>query len=209
MAKKKTIKKENTETLTSVKVVDQPITYQGNVKLMLKRGDQVMKTYNFHNSATLRLLEGIADFLAGSFISGVTSGTQSNYIPNYLGIGYEAVQSTTDPIFYALTNELNIGSRVKTTINPTRINIEASTIILPITATIPGTTTGSARISELGLFSSVEPFSQTMLARVLIPEHIDEDTGETITYITIPLGWNLYIEWDILLQNNIVLQGTN
>lgn len=202
MAKKKTIKKENTKTLSGVKVIDQPITYQGNVKLTLKNGDQIMKTYNFHNSATLRILEGIADFLAGSFISGVTSATQSSYIPNYLGVGYEASPTATDPIFYALSNELNIGNRVKTNINPTRINTSAKSIILPITATIPGTTTGGARISELGLFSSLEPFSQTMLARVLIPEHKDEDTGEIISYITIPLKWNLYVEWDILLQNS-------
>lgn len=175
------------------KVTQQPISYKGEVTLKIQKDGYTLKTIKANNSGTLLLFSGIARFLAGQFINNPLL-PQENYIPSYLGLGYQDLQTPTDPLSYKLYNEYPI-NRIPLDIDNIKIDGNARTVMLPFKATIFYSEIGSRRISELGLFSSPTG-NEHMLARVNIPKQGDGDPG-----ITLSVGMNLLVEWNIVIQN--------
>lgn len=172
-------------------VNQQPISYKGEVKLKLQKDGRTLKTYSTFNSGTFLLFSGIARFLAGQFTE-IDPLNQNSYIPNYLGIGYQNKATTTDALSYNLYNEYNI-ARIKLNKGAIRTDSASGTLILPLTATITYSQIQNKPISELGLFATSEPRSETMLARV----HLKD--GQS--YQLEP-GMNWLVEWNIKIKNS-------
>lgn len=182
MAKKKVT---NVTSNTSKAVINQrPINYDGNVKIKVMQGKNVIKSMEIKNSGTMRLFQGIGYFLSGSTIN------LNDYKPRYISVGSSAVIVATDPSMTSLYNELDI-SRILVDANNVSLNSYANSVTIPFTAVIPYTTIGSRPISEIGLFST--PKSDSLLARIIIPQN---------DWITLLAGQSMVIEWDLVIQNS-------
>ena len=181
------------------KVNQVPITYQGKVSVKLQKAGHTIKTIKTANSGTILLFLGLSRFLSGQFDSAAGYNNMRNYLPRYLGVGYQATPQPTDPLVYGLYNELNIGSRIELVSGNVQVDATNYTITVPFTATIPYDAVLNSPISELGLFSSaVCGDKNSMLARVTIPSMTGDNSGITLTP-----GTNLLVEWSIVIQNKM------
>lgn len=184
---------------TAATVSQQPVSYKGKVVLKLRKGNNVVRTYSTENSGTLLLFSGLARFLIGQFAGQNFLQNQSNYIPNYLGVGYQATTTPTDPTQYKLFNEYDVGTRFQLTKSNPTIEASANTVNITYTATIPYSSVQSRPLTELGLFASDVIGDNSMLARVNIPS---QDGGAT-QGVTLEVGMNLLVEWTIVIQNAV------
>lgn len=182
----------------SAQISQHPIGYKGNVTLKLYKGDKLIKTLGEYNSGTMRLFSGIAKFLSGAF-NNISVDSMDMYIPQFLGVGCEVGTelTPTDPTMYRLYNEYDIGSRIKMTPGPITVSTDAQYILVPLIGTISYSDIGSSRITELGLFSGIEPGNNDMLARV----NINTIGADNQRGIVLDVGLNLAIEWDIVIRN--------
>lgn len=191
MAKKKKAQKVNSNNgVATARITQHPTGYKGVVTVKIQKGGYTLKTIKATNSGTVLLFNGIARFLSGH-------SDLSGYIPQYLGIGCQDTVTATDPLQTRLVNEYDLGPRITLNKGNIRIDTDAHTVLLPFTANILYSTIGSRRITELGLFSTLAYNDDTLLARVNIVDQNESGTPG----ITLDVGMNLTVEWNIVLQN--------
>lgn len=191
MAKKKKIQSnEQNKGKVTATITQHPTGYKGIVTVKIQKGGYTLKTIKATNSGTILLFNGIARFLNGD-------SDLSGYTPQYLGIGCQDTVTATDPLQTKLINEYDLGPRIILNRGNIRIDTDAHTVLLPFTANILYSTIGSRRITELGLFSSIAYNDETLLARVNIVDQNETGTPG----ITLDVGMNLTVEWNIVLQN--------
>lgn len=193
MAKKSTNKLKVVK--TAAKVNANPVGYKGEVTLKLQKDGYDIKTIKTYNSATMKMLHGLASFLCGEFDTSNHYETldAKQYVPEYLAIGYQPAPQATNPVMQRLYNEYKI-SRIKLDKGAPRLDSTGKRYMCPITAVINYAAIGSRRITELGLFATVT--GDTMLARVNIESDANGEPG-----IELAVGMNLLVEWNIVLQN--------
>ena len=111
---------------SSADIKQQPIAYSGDVSLKFRKGGSVYKTVNLHNSGTMRLFAGLANFIAGAYsaLNSKLTGSADIYIPQYLALGKESTTTATNPTATRLYHELNI-SRFK--LDPPTIKVDYAT----------------------------------------------------------------------------------
>lgn len=191
MAKNKTINS------TSAHIAQRPVTYEGNVTVKVQRNGRTVKKLKTSNSGTMLLFLGLGRFLADQFSNKSNTQNMSHYIPRYLGIGYQPIQTATDPLKYSLFGEYDIGSRIILTTGNIKVDSQAKTVTIPFTATVPYSTIGSRTITEIGLFSTEYFNDDTMLARVNIPPQ----EGSDVVGVQLEPGTNFLVEWNVVIQN--------
>lgn len=193
---KKIITKAQFKTVKATAVSNQPVGYTGQVSVKLQKGGYTVKTLNTHNSATMQMLHGISQFLAGAFnpLDHKLMLDMTNYIPQYLSVGYQAVPTATNTMQpYKLFNEYNI-NRVKLEKGNPYPEASGKGYIVPFSASIDYVAIGSRRISEIGLFATEK--GNTLLARVNVSSDSATESG-----IELAIGMNLLVEWNIIIQN--------
>lgn len=152
----------------------------GNVTLKYMSGKKLIKTKKLNNSATMRLLQGLALYLCRA------SGDE--FLPAFMGVGSNNQLLTPDESLKrdSLMNEYS-GRRVVLTRHSPEITDDGYKA--PFSATFPSSLIGSENpIGEFGLFSTLS--SNSMLARVVLSE---------LEYI--PAGLTLIVEWNINVSN--------
>lgn len=199
--KKAVIDKLNLKNIkTTAKVDGQSLGYLGKVTVKLQKDGYTVKTISTHNSATLRLLSGMAQLLVGAFSQGDSSKNKdiTQYIPQYLGLGYEPSPTATNPATDTCLHKEYSMNRVKLNVGNPVPDSTGRKIIIPYSAVINYAMVNSKKINELGLYSSESSADKTLLARVLVT---DDANGPSDGAIQLAVGMNLLVEWNITLQN--------
>lgn len=183
-------KTAKTSRSSKAEIKQNPVTYEGRVTLKVQKAGHTIKTIKTANSGTILMFLGLGRFLTGQFARSTDYNNMENYIPKYLGVGYQANPQPTDPLVYGLYNELNVGTRLELLPGNVQVDVTNYTITVPFTATIPYDKVLNSPISELGIFSSPNCLDKnSMLARVTIPNVNGNDYG-----VTLSPGTNLLVE---------------
>lgn len=175
---------------TTAKVDAQSIGYLGKVTLKLQKDGYTVRTINTHNSATLTMLSGMAQLLIGAFNQSDASRNKNmaQYIPQYLGLGYEPQPRATNPASdFCLHNEFSM-NRIKLNVGNPMPDSTGRKIIIPYSAVINYAMIGSKKINELGLYADESSNKKSLLARVLVTD--DSNAGA----IQLAVGMNLLVE---------------
>lgn len=194
MAKKRATKSNLTQSQYGV-------GYAGDVKIAIKKQGKTIRKMETHNSGTVWLFDGIAQFLSGAFTNMLNNS--SNYLPKYLGVGVQAAPSATDPLMESLEREYDIGERIRLDIGNVKLDITTKSIVLPITGLITHDMINDwdvFPITELGLFPTSGINSGKMLARVLIPSLGDSEAQG----LKLGQGESATIQWDLVVQNTLI-----
>lgn len=185
---------------TTADVRGQLVGYQGRVTAKLQQNGYTVKTINTHNSATLFMLQGISKFLVGAFNTQSSANLKvkmSQFIPEYLGVGYDPLNRALMPGSRKLNNEHKI-ARIKLEKGDPYPDKTGTKFIIPLSAVIHYSMIGSKKINELGLFATEDPETDTLLARVLLNNSEEDNaSGE----IELAVGMNLLVEWELVIQN--------
>ena len=169
-------------------IQDKTTSITGNVIINHMINNTTVGSFKIKNNVTLQFLAGLARFSRGDFRQ--DSSQSSNYLPYYLGVGDGRLISGELVVNRdSLKAEHNLTYRFDAT--PNTIAVESESIIkLYISAYIPSQILINQQISEIGLFSTRNFGSNTLLARVEFEEDIYLNAGEA-----------LQIEWQFLFGN--------
>ena len=176
-------------------VKDSAINISGNVTVKVKNGNRVIKNLKINNAGTQRLFFGILQFIRGDYLT--SSGGMSSYIPNYLSVGSQQPPTPTDITMGGLIEEIDTGERARAIPNGISLDLATNKVFLTLTALVPYSSVGDTWISELGLFSSKDIGTNTMLARVTLPKLSEiEQYG-----VKLEQGHSLFVQWTLNIQN--------
>lgn len=193
MAKKKKVK-ENNSTKNNLDLKQGIIATEGKVSISLLKGKIPFKKINIKNQGSLRLFQGIVNFLAGYYLSNESLVYQTNYLPRFLSIGTEEdININWNSTSPDLPGEVNLGSRIKLQPNVALDN-DKGLAMINLIGVIPGTSlrslTEGEKITYLGLFTKSTPGNSDLLAAIKLEEPIE----------VIP-GMSLLINWQIVISN--------
>lgn len=158
------------------------ISYEGIVRIKLKKGGKVRKSYVIHNEGTPLLFQGIALSLVKKQESGL--------LPNYIALGTTGEAASS----YKLSNEVARVVITSSTVSPNSTLNEGGIQVADgwaaiFSATIPASSLSeNVKITEIGLFG--ESFGDNLLARVYPKEDIITEKGMSIS-----------VEWVMIINN--------
>lgn len=146
-----------------------------------KIGKYKSKPIKVRNNVTINFLTGLARFARGDFRSEVS--LSNNYLPMYLGVGKGKWEIGNEPIAKWKTLKEEIDRQWRYEASPNTISIDTgddTAITLAIMSYIPSQSIVGEEIKELGLFSSRNFGTDTLLARVELEDSIVLSVGESL-----------------------------
>lgn len=167
------------------KQATEQIQYSGDVVLKLVKDKRILKTIKSKNTATNRLIQGIA-----MCISKLNMHNINLYQPNFMGVGSDGTPNSSLNMATetALLSQLN--NRVDITSDSFKVDYDNNRVVCVLTGLFTYSMVGSSTIREIGLFATESTAS--LLSRV------------TINPIQLSPGMSLIIEWKISIENKVV-----
>ncbi len=166
--------------------IQQPLEYSGNVVVKVLKNNRVIDTKKYENTATNRLLYGLA-----MYVSGFNLETLKNYQPRYMAVGTGSRPNSDFDMATQVVLENQIGTRANITplsVVQETVGTNKATAIL--TSLFTYSDISENTINEVGLFATST--EATLMARI------------NVNGIKLSPGMSLIIEWNLGFENKVV-----